>query len=425
MAIRHVALRYLTAFRCLGADCEDNCCHDWSVAVDREHYGAIKRALSVDADGRARFARSLALAPANQRTRDRFALVTLDDADACRLLDGKLCSLHARFGEALLPDACAIYPRVLSADGERHELSAELSCPEVARRCLTAADGTDLVPCPPELAGRATVGQRSSDANPPYLRYNGAIRGALYRLLGRVSFSVDERLFFLACFAIGSSEFFTRDTTRLDGARLTEELRLIEDETGLTELARHFATLDGAPEIVTEALGGMLAAWLSEHCAPRFRQLVRASLESLAAAPGARGETMQVDPAWLSRAYQSRKAALAPLCAARLDEIFTRYCRQFVIRHWYTDAPDLPAYAQQLLLRVATARLLVYCHPRLAPLAAVAPVERAPIVDAAAVEVIYALTRALEHSLGSLRTASLTLRDKLPSLAHAVALIKL
>jgi lysine-N-methylase len=415
MAIRHVALRYMTGFQCLGSACEDNCCHDWSVSVDRRHYGEIKRAMSADPIEKERFARAFTLAPANRRTRDSFALVTLDGDARCLLLDGGLCSLQSRHGEALLPDACAIYPRVLAAAGERHELSGELSCPELARRCLIAADGTELIECAPSLAGRAVVGQRSSDGDLPYLRFNGAIRGALYRLLSRPGYRIDERLFFVACFAQETSEFFTRETMRLDGARLTEQLRLLEDDVALAGLRAHFATLTGAPSLVTQVLAQMLAAWLGEHCAPRFREIVRAALESLAGGADG-GESMQVDAEWMSRAFEARKAEREATVSARLDQIVSNYCKHFIVRHWYTDAPDLVAYVQQLLLRVATARLLIYCQPRLAT---------EPDIDAAAVAVVYSLTRALEHNAGLVRGVTELLRDKLPSLAHAVALLKL
>jgi lysine-N-methylase len=421
MAIRHVALRYLVGFQCRGGECEDNCCHDWSIAFDRAHYEALARQMGRDPEEKERFRRGLLLAPAKKRRPDKHAVARLTEAGDCSFLDEqRLCSLHARYGEALLPDACAIYPRVLAADGERHELSAELSCPEVARRCLLAGDGTDLTPCTPELGGRATVGQRASDRDPPYLRYNGAIRGALYRLFSRSRYSVDERLFFLACFALESREHFTQKMTQLDGARLGRELKLLEDEEALDKLRAHFATLDGAPELTTSLVAGMLASWLSQHCAPRFRQLTRAALESLASDGGVGAmsdearQTMQVDPAWLTEAYRARQDERRPLVAARLDAIVSNYCRHFVIRHWYTAAPDLMAYTLELLLRVAMARLLIYCQP-----------EVESDVDGAAVDVFYALTRALEHNVGLLRAVTATLRDELPSLMHAVALIKL
>ena len=31
-------LRYMERFRCIGPECEDNCCYGWSVMVDGPHY---------------------------------------------------------------------------------------------------------------------------------------------------------------------------------------------------------------------------------------------------------------------------------------------------------------------------------------------------------------------------------------------------
>jgi hypothetical protein len=58
-------------------------------------------------------------------------------------------------------------------------------------------------------------------------------------------------------------------------------------------------------------------------------------------------------------------------------------------------------------------RLLVHCHPT-----------ASQSVDKAAVEVIYSLTRALEHQLSFVRGVSQTLEARLPSLQHAVALLR-
>ena len=35
------AARYLTAFRCLAADCPDTCCKGWRVVVDQKHHDLL------------------------------------------------------------------------------------------------------------------------------------------------------------------------------------------------------------------------------------------------------------------------------------------------------------------------------------------------------------------------------------------------
>jgi lysine-N-methylase len=430
---RYVALRCVTRFRCIGAECDDHCCGDWAVPVDKHHHDLLKRALGADLADRQRFARSLELAPAPKRTSDSFAFLRPDDHGNCSFLEGGLCSLQARFGEELLPDACAIYPRVLNAAGDLHELSAELSCPEAARLCLLAVDGTEIVEVPPELAGRARVRQRSGDDDPPFIRYNDAIRGALYRLLSCTGYSLSERLFFASCFADQTSEFFSASTGKLDGARLTHELRLIDQPKVLDELRVCFAELEGAPGLVTEVIAGLLATWLSVSCPSRFRRLIRDVLETLAMAyQGPDGpstddasETTSIDTEWMCRAYEACRAAHLASIAPRLEHILDNYCRHFIVRHWYIDAPTLLTWIQRLLLRVAILRLLILGHPMVSKAVAAEPAERDRLVDAAAVEVIYALTRALEHNATCILSVTRALDTKLPSLSHSVALLKL
>ncbi len=57
----------------------------------------------------------------------------------CVKLDGGLCSIHAKYGDRFLGDACHFYPRVTRSLGERTIMTATMSCPEIARLALFEA----------------------------------------------------------------------------------------------------------------------------------------------------------------------------------------------------------------------------------------------------------------------------------------------
>ena len=137
-----VTLRYLTRFACTGAACPDNCCRGgWRIDVDEGHYRKLKRALPDE-----EFTRAVARNPDAKGDRHRFALLVLDERGACSLLDGQsLCTVHSRWGAALLPDACALYPRTYATVGDRVEMTSFLSCPEAARLALLDEDALDLI----------------------------------------------------------------------------------------------------------------------------------------------------------------------------------------------------------------------------------------------------------------------------------------
>ena len=77
---------------------------------------------------------------------------------------------------------------------------------------------------------------------------------------------------------------------------------------------------------------------------------------------------------------------------ARLDQIFENYCKQFWVREWYVDSVDLYTQLQQLLVRVAVLRFLLVSHP-------------SEDLEKAAVEVVYSMTRGVEHHSEFLKKA--------------------
>src|SRR6185369_16666003 len=150
---QHLGFRFLGRFRCLASACEETCCVGWSVPVDEAHYAAIREAMSGSEEERAEFAAVFIPEPDPKYRTAALAVIRPDRS--CSLLDAdRLCSLQRRYGESVLPDICASYPRVASRVGQRIEVSGSLSCPEMARLCLLADDATELTALDPATLGR-------------------------------------------------------------------------------------------------------------------------------------------------------------------------------------------------------------------------------------------------------------------------------
>src|SRR5262249_12258330 len=75
--------------------------------------------------------RAAKLIAVDDATPGRHALLVLTDDASCAFLDHGLCSIQARFGEELLPDACASFPPSLGRVGDRFERVATTACPEI------------------------------------------------------------------------------------------------------------------------------------------------------------------------------------------------------------------------------------------------------------------------------------------------------
>src|SRR5262249_21259381 len=129
--------------------------------------------------------------------------LVLGDEGRCRFLapDG-LCSMHARFGVDLLPDACITYPRLMGLHGARCEVGGSMSCPEVARQYLLHSDAFEPAPAPKSLFARGRVNVKVDPvAEDLYLRSFIAVRARALELLARQRYPLSSRLYFLACLA--------------------------------------------------------------------------------------------------------------------------------------------------------------------------------------------------------------------------------
>src|SRR5262245_26464685 len=189
----HDGLRFMGRFQCLCGACEDPCCGQWQIPVDDVHFRAIEQAL-----GETETARAVKKLPVVDQQPDQVGNMALDDRGFCVMLEhDNLCSLHRRFGEAVLSDMCAIYPRSIGRAGARAEMSGLTSCPEVVRLCLWADDAVDVVPLPPEKFLRPMYAHELDDARQSRF---GEIRDLMIELLRR-PFPMATRQAFLAALA--------------------------------------------------------------------------------------------------------------------------------------------------------------------------------------------------------------------------------
>lgn len=416
---KHIGLRYMTRFACTGAECEDNCCTGWQVPVDEQHYAALRVALERSPDERAEFQRSLKLS-------DRptvHALMVLRPDQTCSFLDGeRLCSLQRRFGEPLLPDTCAIYPRSIGKVGERWELAGAVSCPEVARLALLADDATDLIDIDPALVGRPhTQKILTGDETPPYARHFDDVRATAFQLLARTSYPIASRLFFVAYFAHQTASFFHRNVGVLDEQRLAAQIDLIERPSTRAELHKQFSAVPPNGPFALTVILEVLRARYGTACPPAFRKVVDEVLGGYAVdgAVSTSGDAVKIDRPLLWAAFERRRAERTAMFGERLELYAENFCKNSWIKDWYLKSPSLAAHTQGMLVRLAIVRFLLLGHPAAA--AAASPAD----LDRLAVRVFYTFSRAIEHETGFARDIERVLEEqKMQTLAHSVALLK-
>jgi len=123
---------YSQKFRCLGKDCDENCCNGWSIPVDQQTLDTYRQHPTMKP-----FADHLIVIDTQSSHPGEAARMPLTNSGTCAFLnEEKLCGIHAHFGPGLLSNACATYPREISHHKGRPEAALNLSCPEAARLTL-------------------------------------------------------------------------------------------------------------------------------------------------------------------------------------------------------------------------------------------------------------------------------------------------
>ncbi|MFM4650239.1 flagellin lysine-N-methylase [Aeromonas bivalvium] len=124
--------RYYQQFQCIGDRCEDNCCHGWTISIDKQtyrHYVSHPDQL-IQSTAKQHIQKV-------KKSNDHWGTIRMNEAGACPFLDGVgLCNVHKQAGPEALSQTCKSYPRLQSQFGEQHRRSLVLSCPEVSRRVL-------------------------------------------------------------------------------------------------------------------------------------------------------------------------------------------------------------------------------------------------------------------------------------------------
>ncbi len=305
--MRHTQLfhpDYSKDFRCIGPACEDSCCEEWAIHVDRstfEKYQTLPAGplrTTIDEN----ILRTAEQVQENgSPSAATFAQIQMNALHKCPLLsaDG-LCRIQAEYGVQLLCDACANYPRITYSIHGATEEALSLSCPEAARLVLLK---------PQLLMGAGLDGglrKRCDSANErnPWLPHFWSIRKFALALVQNRTYPLWQRLFLLGLF---SRRFDTIASNELAG-RVPQLLADFEATVASGNLQATMNTLpvDHAQQLdLVLLLAGMLLH--RSHLRPRFVECVQAFTKGIGNGEGATLESLTVR---YSAAYEHYYAPL-------------------------------------------------------------------------------------------------------------------
>jgi len=362
-------------------------------------------------------------------TKDRFALIVLNPSTRrCNFLDDNaMCGLHGKYGEKILPDVCATYPRrqslIRSGDGTpRFELSLALSCPEAVRQALLPKDAMELVDMDRNAVGRDLFVQIDNTAleqnTQIYDAALDAVRGAMLQIMSGAP-SVSAGLATLAALADSLGPSFARDADKpIDGPALIEMLETFSQPKIAAQMGAELPKINVPLEMPMKPLLQLIAA---RFALPEghFGAVLRHAITAY----GISDTTIVSD---VAQKYAAHRDAVLPVLEKRLDELLTNYVMQHAFAYWYTKAPNLGVYVRGLILRVALLKFLVFAHPEVQALKTAATVsDGTRTIERVIVEIVYKMARDVDHHGPFMQQLDQELPATMPGLEHALTLLKL
>ena len=128
-----LSIDYYKEFACIGNKCEDNCCKDWRITIDKKTYNKYKKLPVSD------FSKKLnsSINRYRKSTHDRhYAKINLIDKKCPMISKDGLCEVYLNLGPENMSYTCRVYPRVYNLVDNTIEKCLTVSCIEVAKNIL-------------------------------------------------------------------------------------------------------------------------------------------------------------------------------------------------------------------------------------------------------------------------------------------------
>lgn len=413
--------RYGERFRCIGAACEDTCCKDWAVPIDRSTYEKY-RSLEVMKPHLG----TLIVLNTETPTPSDYARIPLSAEASCPFLDGGLCGIQKQLGAGMLSVTCATYPRAVSKQGSETENALNLSCPEAAR--LTLLD--------PNLLGDSRLGVRTSRDRYSVIRRDAArlprqyqshlaIREFALQLLADRKYPLWQRLYLLDILARRLETLRgTASAAEWAAAHPLQVARLLADSARVAVLERLRPAMDeikAQPDRQIQVLVELLKARVfSQPPVPRrFLECIQ-DFESGLGTATAKSEADVLE------AYASGyKRYYAPLME-RHPHLLENYLTNHVFKNGYPfGRPRNSPVPGAQMVNAESEHLSMCAHAALAQMLLIGMANRyAEAFDVShVVKLVQSLAKAIEHSQHFLDTIPVFLRTHKLNNPRGVALL--
>lgn len=216
--VKMILPTYVDKFRCIGGECEDNCCIGWDIDVDKETFKKYHKVK--DEEMRRKFQKGVHNNPDCTNERLDYGLIKLNKQRRCPFLDeNNFCSVQETLGEDYLGSVCSQYPRVVNKIDDYYEMSIDMGCPEVSRIILRSTEKIGFVETERSLGKYTMAGildTRHEDFEDTPIKYFKEIRDYSIKIIQNRNLSLSCRLYVLGDFINKLDDESNIDVDNLD-----------------------------------------------------------------------------------------------------------------------------------------------------------------------------------------------------------------
>ena len=358
MSISYKTPSHFSGFSCLGAECEDTCCRNWEVKLDREHYDSLKNVMSKDSVDKSMFEQYIRFNESSISSDHDYAFIRMGVNGYCAMLDNKgLCSIHAKHGVSVLGNVCTMFPRVISRCIDTVELSGALSCPEVVRNCIDDNNPLKFQRFKTSDLPRSKnypVQRELLDINDDVYSENfNLVREKLMQIMADDEQTLETRLYVMVHLAHKISGFYHKDCIELDSKEMESVLEKLSEQTLVLKSADFINEYDANPTLSMIVVHSTLSIKLQQADNENISQLYKKILNKYTKENDNIAETLATKLVEITSVMDLESKRY-------IDKTISRYILNCLYREWFITMPDPFTYVQMLLVRTSILRTLIY-----------------------------------------------------------------
>ncbi len=347
-------------FSCLGDKCEDTCCRDWEVKLDKIHFDLLNTAMSENKNERSMFEQYIHFNENSITSEHDYAFIRMGVNGYCAMLDDKgLCSIHAKYGVSILGNVCTMFPRIISRCDNTIELSGALSCPEVVRQCID--DKTPLkfkrfkpsdLPRSKNYPIKRELSLTDKDFYSDNFKF---IREKMMEIMANEEQQLETRLYVLANLTDKISTFYHKGCEASDNAVLIGEVNALMGNKQVEKLGCQIKDYDCESPLGVVVAHSILSIKLQQANKENISQIYENIIKKYNAT---NDNTVEVLAKELDKIIINIDAENNEY----INKAITRYILNCIFREWFISMPNSFIYTQMLLVRISMLRILIYLY---------------------------------------------------------------